>query len=147
MEEQAHRFASAFLCPADALQETLDQHGGTITLRSLAEVKAVWGVAIKALVHRCQSLGIIDADHARSLYKQISARKWSKDEPVHVPTETAQWFERTLVRKAQTNDLETACKYLAAAIGGNAADLLAFANWNAGPDAEVLSFSAHHRRN
>lgn len=147
MEEEAHRFAAAFLCPAPALVETLDQVGGTVTLRSLAEVKAVWGVAIKALVHRCQALNIIDADHARSLYKQISARKWSKDEPVHVPTETAQWFERTLVRKAQVNDLEDACKYLATTVGGNASDLLALADWTEGKDAEVLTLAAYQRRN
>lgn len=146
MEEQAHRFASGFLCPAEAFQDTLNQAGGVVTLRSLAEVKAVWGVAIKALVHRCQSLGIVDADHARSLYKQISARKWSKDEPVHVPIETAQWFERTLTRKAKTDDLETACKYLAPVVGGNASDLLALADWSEGPDATVLSFSAHQRQ-
>ena len=110
-------------------------------------MKAVWGVAIKGLVHRCQDLGIIDSDHARSLYKQISARKWTKDEPVHVPNETAQWFERTLVRKAQTNDLPTACKYLAASVGGNPSDLLAMADWSEVVEAQVLSLSAYQRRN
>jgi Zn-dependent peptidase ImmA (M78 family) len=74
------------------LIETLHQFGGRVTLRTLAEVKAVWGIAIKALVGRFEALGEIDADHARSLYKQISARRWSKNEPVDVPTESAQWF-------------------------------------------------------
>jgi Zn-dependent peptidase ImmA (M78 family) len=144
--DQAHRFAGAFLCPADDLIETLRNIGDQITLRALAEVKAVWGVAIKALVHRCQSLGFIDADHARSLYKQISARKWTKDEPVNVPKESAQWFERILVRKAQVDDLTTACKHLASAVGGNADDLLSFADWTEGEDAQVLSLSDHQQR-
>jgi hypothetical protein len=102
-------------------------------------------VAIKALVHRCQSLGIIEPDHARSLYKQISSRKWTKKEPLRVPNESAQWFERTLTRKAQADDLPTACKRLASEVGGNAVDLLSFADWSEGPDAEVVSLAGRRR--
>ncbi len=146
MESEAHRFAAAFLAPADPLIETLRTVGGSVTLRTLAEVKAVWGIAIKALIHRFQEIGFIDADHARSLYKQVSARKWTTEEPVHVPTESAQWFERTLVRKAGTDDLTTACKHLASAVGGNSDDLQSFADWTVQGHAEVLSFSEHQGR-
>jgi Zn-dependent peptidase ImmA (M78 family) len=146
MEKQAHRFAAAFLGPGDPLIETLDEFGGRVTLRTLAEVKAVWGIAIKSLVGRFQSLGLIDADHARSLYKQISSRKWSKSEPVDVPTESAQWFERTLLHKAETSDLMTASERLATAIGGNATDLFEFANWAPRPEAQVLSLAGRQRR-
>ncbi|MDP9421144.1 MAG: XRE family transcriptional regulator [Actinomycetota bacterium] len=146
MENEAHRFAAAFLAPGDALIETLRSVGGSVTLRALAEIKAIWGVAIKALVHRFNELDIIDAGHARSLYKQISARKWTTDEPVDVPTETAQWFERTLIRKAGSDDLATACRHLAAVVGGNADDLQSFADWTTQPEAEVLSFSEHQER-
>ena len=146
METEAHRFAAAFLAPADPLVESLQAAGGIVTLRTLAEVKAVWGIAIKALVHRFHEIGIIDADHARSLYKQISARRWTTEEPVYVPTESAQWFERTLVRKAETDDLTTACKKLASIVGGNAVDLQSFADWTVQADAEVLSFSNHQER-
>lgn len=143
MENQAHRFAGAFLCPADALHEMFENN--PVTLRALADVKHVWGVAIKALVHRCESLGIVDPDHARSLYKQISARKWSKQEPVNVPTESAQWFERTLIRRAEEGDLQAACKRLASSVGGNAADLLSFADWTV-RDAEVYNLAEHQNR-
>ena len=142
METQAHRFAAAFLCPEDAFVETLNEVGGPVTLRALAEVKAVWGVAIKALVHRCEALEIIDPDHARSLYKQISARKWSKKEPVHVPTESAQWLERSLTRAAQVDDLPAACDHLANSIGGNSKDLLSFADWTE-RNAQVYRLSDH----
>lgn len=140
MEDQAHRFAAAFLTPADALVDSLTQVGGAVTLRALAELKAVWGVAIKSLVGRFNEIGIIEADHARSLYKQISARRWSKAEPVHVPRESAQWFEGALLRKAGTRDLTAACYRLAEVIGGNAQDLSEFANWNEGSDATILYF-------
>lgn len=146
MENEAHRFAAAFLAPADPLLDTLHDVGGSVTLRALAELKAVWGVAIKALVHRFHEIGFIDADHARSLYKQISARKWTTEEPVDVPTEAAQWFERSLMRKAEISDLATSCKHLASIVGGNPDDLQSFADWNVAPDAEVLSFSEHQER-
>jgi Zn-dependent peptidase ImmA (M78 family)/DNA-binding XRE family transcriptional regulator len=145
MESEAHRFAAAFLAPADPLIETLRTVGESVTLRTLAEVKAVWGIAIKALVHRFHEIGFIDTDHARSLYKQVSARKWTTEEPVHVPTESAQWFERTLIRKAKTDDLPTACKHLASSVGGNSDDLRSFADWTA-QDAQVLLFSEHQER-
>ncbi len=144
MEDEAHRFAGAFLCPEEMLHEALDNK--PVTLNALAEVKAVWGVAIKALVHRCDTLGIIDSDHARSLYKQISSRKWSRDEPVYVSTESAQWLERSLLRKAEGDDLPGACKRLASDVGGNSDDLLSFADWTEGEDGQIVSL-AKHRRN
>ena len=145
MENQAHRFAAAFLCPGEALRETLSEVGdGKVTLNALVKVKHVWGVAIKALVHRCQELDIIDADHALGLYKQISKKKWGQKEPVEVPLESAQWLPRTLMRKAQADDVVTACKQLASAIGGNANDLRSFADWTV-QEAEVVSLM-HRRR-
>ncbi|HEX2040908.1 MAG TPA: XRE family transcriptional regulator [Acidimicrobiales bacterium] len=146
MEKQAHRFAAAFLGPADALIDTLNEYGGKVTLGALQHVKSVWGISIKALVGRYRSLGVIDAEHARSLYKQISARKWSKDEPVDVPNESAQWLAGWLVRKAAIDDLPAACRHLAAAVGGNGDDLLRFADWSRRPQAEIVNLADRRRR-
>ncbi len=96
IEKQAHRFAGAFLTPADALLEDLAAHSGRVTLSSLARLKEHWGVAIKMLVMRLQQLGVIGGDHARSLYKQISARGWNKAEPVQVHPEQPVWLEKAL---------------------------------------------------
>lgn len=95
-EREAYRFAGAFLAPGDAVREALDVHGGRVTLNTLVALKEQWGVAIKALVVRVHQLGIIDDDHARSLYKQISARRWNKSEPVPVEVETAVWWIKAL---------------------------------------------------
>lgn len=138
MEKQANRFASAFLGPADPLIETLNEFGDRVTLKALINVKAVWGMSMKGLVGRYEALGVINTDHARSLYKQISARKWTVEEPVYVPTESAQWFERSLLRKAKTDDLAVASNRLAAEIGGNASDLFELANWAPPQEAEVI---------
>lgn len=96
MENQAHRFAAAFLTPGDAVLEDLEQLGGRVTLATLASLKQKWGYAIKAFIMRFQQLGVIDEAHARSLYKQISSRRWNKDEPYRVGTESAMWMRRAL---------------------------------------------------
>jgi Zn-dependent peptidase ImmA (M78 family)/transcriptional regulator with XRE-family HTH domain len=99
VEKQAHLFAGAFLAPGDALIDELAEHGGRVTLRTLALIKERWGIAIKALVMRFRSLGVIDPNQARSLYKQISARGWNKVEPVPVGNEEAIWFLRAIAKK------------------------------------------------
>jgi hypothetical protein len=53
---------------------------------------------------------------------------------------------RTLVRRAEAEDLPTACKALAATVGGNPVDLLSFADWSVGSDAEIVNL-ADRRRN
>lgn len=98
-EKQAHRFAAAFLAPADAVLADLEELSGRVTLNTLAHLKQRWGLSIKAFVVRFRHLGVIDEAHARSLYKQISARGWTKAEPVSVPNEDAQWMQKALTSK------------------------------------------------
>lgn len=96
LEKQAHRFAAAFLTPADPLLDDWGTLGGRVTLGVLQKLKATWGVAIKMLVVRFRQLGIIDDEHARSLYRQISARGWSTSEPVQVSNEEPVWLDKAL---------------------------------------------------
>ena len=53
--------------------------GGRVTLTTLSKLKAKWGVAIKAMVVRLRQLHRIDADQARSLYKQISRARLEQE--------------------------------------------------------------------
>lgn len=101
IERQAHRFASAFLAPAEPLLDDWTSRGGRVTLSALADLKETWGIAIKALVVRFQQLGIIDADQATSLYKQISKRGWNKAEPVPTTNEKPIWLARALSKRAE----------------------------------------------
>lgn len=96
LEKQANRFAAAFLAPADPLLDDWHRHGGRATLGVLLKLKATWGVAVKMLVTRFRQLNIIDDDHARSLYRQISARGWNRAEPVEVSNEEPIWLARSL---------------------------------------------------
>lgn len=103
-EKQAHRFAAAFLAPADPIIADLEELGGRVTIATLSELKKRWGVAIKALVMRFHHLGVIDGDHARSLYKQMSARKMNKVEPIFVSNEHAQWLRKAVEKKTPSSD-------------------------------------------
>lgn len=97
-EHEAHRFAGAFLAPGDAVLMDLDTLGGRVTLSTLTRLKERWGFSIKAFVTRFRQLGVIDDDQARSLFKQISARRWNKDEPVTVGNESAVWLDKAVAR-------------------------------------------------
>lgn len=91
-EQEANRFAGALLIPREAIGEI----EAPVTLRVLAHVKARWGISIRALVKRCLDLHVIDAGHRLSLEKQISSRKWNRQEPVEVPYEQPRLVSRLI---------------------------------------------------
>lgn len=78
-EDEANRFAGEFLMPAHQAREIL---GPDLTLRDFARVKAIWGMSIQALIMRAWQCGCIDESRKRSLFVQLSARGWRKNEPV-----------------------------------------------------------------
>jgi len=125
VERQAFRFAAALLAPAEGMIEELETNNGRVTLKLLAAVKARWGISVKMLVGRYKDLGVIDEDHARSLYKQISARGWNKEEPVEVPNEDAIWLRSALGELAD-GDL---FKSIAVASKRSYLDRSYFENW------------------
>jgi Zn-dependent peptidase ImmA (M78 family)/transcriptional regulator with XRE-family HTH domain len=93
-ENEAHRFAGSFLIPSDALQAELADE--TITLMTLAHVKARWGISIRALIRRCLDLRLINERKRVSLEKQISSRGWTRDEPVEVAVESPRLLQRMI---------------------------------------------------
>lgn len=99
IEKQAHRFAASFLAPGDAMLDELEARGGRVTLKTLAGIKLVWGVSIKALVGRYRDIGVIDENQAVSLFKQIASRGYNKAEPVPVGNESAVWLRAALREK------------------------------------------------
>lgn len=95
-EEEAHRFAGAFLFPEERAREAL---ADTFTLRELAELKRRWGVSIQAFLMRAWHLGLIDKDRKDSLYRQLSARGWRAREPVTVHAEQPALMRAMMVRR------------------------------------------------
>ena len=78
VEAQAHRFAGAFLGPADALRRELpcDLDWGCYF-----RLKLRWGMSMVALVRRAKDLGVIDDSLYTRAMKQRSAYGWRRAEP------------------------------------------------------------------
>ena len=78
LEKQAHRFAGAFLLPAETFASEVRT---PVTLDDLLLLKHRWGVSVAAMVMRLRALGIVDDDGAQTLFKRRSARWGAKSEP------------------------------------------------------------------
>ncbi len=78
IEEQAHRFAAAFLGPWEALSEELPDD---IDWQQYLLLKRRWGLSMAALVRRAKQLGKIDPGTYRRAMKQRSANGWQMVEP------------------------------------------------------------------
>jgi Zn-dependent peptidase ImmA (M78 family)/DNA-binding XRE family transcriptional regulator len=92
VEAQAHRFAAAFLLPADAIHDELPTR---TDWRRLLALKEEWGVSVAALLMRARDLGRMSRDQYVNAMKALSARGWRTDEPGTLPPE-----EPTLLRRA-----------------------------------------------
>ncbi|THD11270.1 XRE family transcriptional regulator [Metallibacterium scheffleri] len=78
LEVQAHRFAGAFLLPAETFSSEVRT---PVTLDDLLLLKWRWGVSVAAMVMRLRTLKILDEDAAQLLFKRRSARWGAKAEP------------------------------------------------------------------
>jgi Zn-dependent peptidase ImmA (M78 family)/DNA-binding XRE family transcriptional regulator len=81
-EDQAHRFASAFLMPAEDIAKYLPIRGDD--LRSLERVAHDWGVSMQAALMRARHLGLLDDDECTRGMRRLSAAGWRTKEPVEV---------------------------------------------------------------
>lgn len=77
LEEQAHRFASAFLLPP----ESFSQEVVWPTLDNLLSLKSRWKVSVAAMIVRCRDLLLLNEQLELRLWKGRSARKWTRGEP------------------------------------------------------------------
>jgi Zn-dependent peptidase ImmA (M78 family) len=77
-EDQAHRFASAFLLPASSVRHVLPSRANW---RELMELKSYWGVSMGALLRRAKDLGVMTDARFVSAMKYMSAKGWRKQEP------------------------------------------------------------------
>ncbi len=78
METQAHRFAGAFLLPAETFASEVHVPP---TLDDLLLLKRRWGVSAAAIIMRLTALELLDDDGALILHKRRSARWGGKSEP------------------------------------------------------------------
>lgn len=78
MENQAHRFAGAFLLPQESF---LGEIKTPVTLDSLLLSKQRWGVSVAAIIMRLVALDIVSDQEKIYLFKRRSARWGAKSEP------------------------------------------------------------------
>ena len=78
IEKQAHRFAGAFLLPADSFSE----ESRLPTLDSLRSLKARWRVSIGGMISRLFVLGLISEEQQKNLRINLGRRRWRTKEPL-----------------------------------------------------------------
>jgi len=94
IEQEANRFASAFLLPYDAFKSEFL----STRMEHLKEMKVRWGVSIAALIYRANSIGLISSDETLNLRKRMSANGYRKEEPLddEIPFEQPRLLNRAI---------------------------------------------------
>jgi len=103
MEDEANRFASAFLLPPEDMKEAFS--GRRITLELLASMKKEWKVSMQSLLMSAQAQKAISDNQARYLWQQISARGWRTREPASLDFPHDPPTVLPTIIKAHLNDL------------------------------------------
>lgn len=102
-EKAAHRFAGAFLVPADVLRTEVGVHRSSISIGELVALKMRFGVSVQALAYRCKDLGIINPAAFGRLFKIFAERGWrtppfEEPETMNPELEEPKRFERLCYR-------------------------------------------------
>ena len=106
IEQQAHRFASAFLLPMASFGEDLF----AVNLDVLRTLKQKWKVSIGMMIRRALHAGLISEDSERALWINYGRRGWRRSEPLDTEMDAEQprllrrSFELLLTEGAQTPD-------------------------------------------
>jgi Zn-dependent peptidase ImmA (M78 family)/transcriptional regulator with XRE-family HTH domain len=87
-EQEANRFAAAFLMPAASILAKAPRNP---SLKQLIEAKRPWKVSVAALTHRLHQLKVLSDWHYRTLWIEIGRRGYRADEPEpRIDRETSQ---------------------------------------------------------
>lgn len=79
-EEQADRFASAFLMPRRAFSREY-LAGGQFSWKHIFDLKRRWHTSVAAIVRRAYDLELIGAAQYRRAFQYMSFKGWTKGEP------------------------------------------------------------------
>lgn len=81
-EKLAHRFAAAFLVPAETARRELGERRRKLDFQELEILKVKHGLSMQAWICRAADLGIIEDSYCKTLLSTMSARGWRRHEPV-----------------------------------------------------------------
>jgi Zn-dependent peptidase ImmA (M78 family) len=100
-EKAAHRFAGAFLMPAEALWANVGRHRSSIGWGELFALKQLFRASVQAIVYRCGDLGIFPPALTQRLFREFSRlgyRSAPNYEPHHLREEKPERFDRLCYR-------------------------------------------------
>lgn len=104
VEKAAHRFAGAFLMPAEILWAEMGRSRNSVSLGELFTLKSLLGVSVQALAYRCKDLDLFGATLFKRLFEEFKRQGWRDPpytEPQPVPHERAQRFARLCYRAVE----------------------------------------------
>ena len=100
-EKAAHRFAGAFLMPAETLRAEIGKRRKSMGWSELFELKRIFGVSVQALTYRCRDLGIFSNTLFRLLFDEFERLGWRNppfEEPQTIKQVRPSRFERLCLR-------------------------------------------------
>jgi Zn-dependent peptidase ImmA (M78 family) len=92
-EDQAHRFASAFLMPHADIMAVLPR---VSYLDQLIKAKSRWRVSVAALAHRLHKIGVISDWKYRDFCIEMSTRGYHREEPFPIDREQSVVWQKVL---------------------------------------------------
>ncbi len=106
-EQEANRFASAFLMPARSVLASAPRHP---TLQQLIQMKLPWKVSVAALTHRLHTLKVLTDWQYRTMFMEISKKGYRTTEPEPIQRETSQILNKVFmaIRKEGVTKAELA---------------------------------------
>jgi Zn-dependent peptidase ImmA (M78 family)/DNA-binding XRE family transcriptional regulator len=145
-EEQANRFASAFLMPDSSIRACAPRFP---TVESLIKLKSSWGVSVAALAYRLHAVNLLSDWHYRSLCIEMSKRGYRSEEPNECPRENSAVLPKLLAhlythervtRGAIAQEIRVPLSELEALMFGLAMSRIEGANNNgsSGPRADLI---------
>jgi Zn-dependent peptidase ImmA (M78 family) len=94
LENQAHRFASALLLPAESFSEEVY----SLSLDALLHVKSRWRVSVQMMLRRSRTLELVTQDRYERAFRDLSRRGFRTREPLDdtLPIEPPQLLSRSI---------------------------------------------------
>lgn len=93
-----HRFAGAFLYPAEQVREDFGDRRKRLEIHELKLAKHYYGLSMQAILHRLKDLDIIEAGLHRQYMMFFSKQGWRKAEPDKLPPEQSIRFASLVYR-------------------------------------------------
>jgi Zn-dependent peptidase ImmA (M78 family)/transcriptional regulator with XRE-family HTH domain len=110
-EKAAHRFAGAFLMPAEALWSNVGRNRSSIGWSELFALKKLFGASVQAITYRCADLGIFPGSLKEGLFREYSRlgfRTGPNYEPYQLAEEKPERFDRLCYRALAENAISEA---------------------------------------